>query len=141
MAPADDELFAAPLAGSLIASAQASLVVAEWKDPGGGHDPPRFIAPLHVHHDDDEAWYVLEGALRVRLGDRDIQVPAGGAVLAPRGTPHTYWNPQPGPTRYVLVMTPRIRALIEALHALPNRSEQTVTATFAEYGSEYLGWP
>jgi mannose-6-phosphate isomerase-like protein (cupin superfamily) len=141
MASADDELFAAPLAGSMIASAQASLVLAEWKDPGGAHDPPRFTAPLHVHHDDDEAWYVLEGALRVRLGDRDIDVPAGGAVLAPRGTPHTYWNPQPGPARYVLVMTPRIRSLIDALHALPNRDEQTVTATFAEYGSEYLGWP
>ena len=141
MAAPDDELFAAQLAGSLIASSAASLVLAEWKDPGGGHDPPRFIAPLHVHHADDEAWYVLEGALRVRLGDRDVDVPAGGAVLAPRGTPHTYWNPQPGPTRYVLVMTPRIRALIDALHTLPNRDEQTVSATFAEHRSEYLGWP
>ncbi len=141
MAAAEDALFAAPLAGSLIASSNASLVLAEWTDPGGGHDPPRFIAPLHLHHDDDEAWYVLEGALRVRVGDRDVEVPAGGAVLVPRGTPHTYWNPQPSPTRYVLVMTPGIRALIDALHALPNRDEQTVAATFAEYRSEYLGWP
>lgn len=141
MVPADDELLAVRLAGSLIASPNASFVLAEWTDPGGGHDPPRFIAPLHVHHDDDEAWYVLEGALRIRLSDRDVDVPAGGAVLVPRGTPHTYWNPQPGPTHYVLVMTPRIRALIEALHTLPDRDEHTVTATFAEYGSEYLGWP
>jgi mannose-6-phosphate isomerase-like protein (cupin superfamily) len=141
VAAAGDELFAARLAGSLIASSAASLVLAEWADPGGGHDPPRFIAPLHVHHDDDEAWYVLEGALRVRLGDRDVDVPAGGAVLAPRGTPHTYWNPDPAPTCYVLVMTPRIRALIDALHALPKRDEQTVSATFAQYRSSYLGWP
>ena len=88
-------LFAAPLAGEGIGDSAASIVVVEWTDPGGGSDPPRYIAPLHVHHDDDEAWYVLDGALRVRLGDDDVEVTAGGAVLVPRGTPHTYWNPRP----------------------------------------------
>jgi Cupin domain len=81
-----DGLFAAPLTGSVIASPAASIVVAEWIDPGGGGDPPTYIAPLHVHHADDEAWYVIEGALRVRLEDDDVDVPAGGGVLVPRGT-------------------------------------------------------
>ena len=135
------ELFAAPLAGGQIRSDNASLVVVEWRDPGGGGDPPRYIAPLHVHHQDDEAWYVVEGALIVRLGDQDVEVPAGGAALVPRGTPHTYWNPHPAPTRYVLVMTPRIRSLIDALHALTARDQATLEATFREHTSEYLGWP
>ncbi len=112
-----DEAFSADLAGRLVAAPEAQVVVAQWSDPGGGGDPPRCIAPLHVHHADDEAWYVLAGALVVRSGGRDIVVPAGGAVIVPRGTPHTYWNPSPDPTRYLLVMTPRIRALIDALHA------------------------
>jgi len=90
-----DEPSAAALAGRLIASPGAAIVLAEWADPGGG-DPPRYIAPLHVHHEDDEAWYVLAGALVVRSGDIDIEVPAGGAAIVPRGTPHTYWNPRPG---------------------------------------------
>jgi mannose-6-phosphate isomerase-like protein (cupin superfamily) len=136
-----DRTHAARLAGGLVAAPEAELVVAEWSDPGGGHEPPRFIAPLHVHHDDDEAWYVLEGALRVRTGDRDVDLEAGGALLVPRGTPHTYWNPSTDPARYVLVMTPTIRALIEALHGLANRDEQSIAATFAEYRSTYLGWP
>jgi mannose-6-phosphate isomerase-like protein (cupin superfamily) len=91
-----DEAFSADLAGRLVAAPDAHIVIAQWADPGGGGDPPRYIAPLHVHHADDEAWYVLDGALVVRSGDRDLEVPAGGAAIVPRGTPHTYWNPQPG---------------------------------------------
>ncbi len=136
-----DEAFTADLAGRLIAAPGAQVVVAQWTAPGGGGDPPRYIAPLHVHRMDDEAWYVLEGALVVRSGDRDVEVPAGGAVIVPRGTPHTFWNPQPGPTRYVLVMTPRIRSLIDALHALGGPTPETVAAVFEEHESEYLGWP
>jgi len=131
-------LVAAPLAGSAVAAPHAAIVVVEWTDPGGGTDPPTYIAPLHVHHEDDEAWYVLDGALCVRVGDEVAEVPAGGAVLVPRGTPHTYWNPRSRPTRYLLVMTPRIRALIEALHT---GSGADVTEVFAAYRSEYLGWP
>jgi mannose-6-phosphate isomerase-like protein (cupin superfamily) len=135
------ELFAAPLAGHQICADRASLVVVEWRDPGGGGDPPMYIAPLHIHRDDDEAWYVVEGSLMVRLGQHDVEVPAGGAVLVPRGTPHTYWNPTPTPTRYVLVMTPRIKGLIDAIHGLTERSQDTLETTFREHSSEYLGWP
>jgi mannose-6-phosphate isomerase-like protein (cupin superfamily) len=139
--PEANRLFATKLAGGLIGSDDTSIAVAEWTDPGGGGEPPLYIAPLHVHHDDDEAWYVLEGALRVRLGAEDVEVPAGGAVIAPRGTPHTYWNPGPEPARYLLVMTPRIVRLIDALHGLAERTPEAVAATFAEHRSEYLGWP
>jgi mannose-6-phosphate isomerase-like protein (cupin superfamily) len=134
------DVFAAPLAGRVIGSSATSIVVAEWRDPGG-QELPIYIAPLHRHDDDDEAWYVLEGALRVRLGDQDLELPTGAAMIAKRGTPHTYWNPLPGPTRYLLVMTPRIHALIEALHQLTGRSEETVAAVFRAHRSEYLGWP
>ena len=135
------ELFAPSLAGAAVRSDRASFVVVEWRDPGGGHDPPRYIAPLHVHHEDDEAWYVVEGSLTVRVGDDDVEVPTGGAVLVPRGTPHTYWNPAPTATRYVLVMTPRIHALIDALHTLTERSQESLEAAFREHASAYLGWP
>ena len=73
--------------------------LAQWRDPGGAPDPPRYIAPLHVHKEDDEAWYVLEGALRFRLDDEEVEAPAGGGVIVPRGTVHTYWNPRAEPAR------------------------------------------
>ena len=77
----------------------------------------------------------------MRSGDRDVDVPAGGGVIVPRGTPHTFWNPRAEPTRYLLVMTPRIRSLIDALHAPEQRTPGAVAAVFAEHESEYLGWP
>jgi mannose-6-phosphate isomerase-like protein (cupin superfamily) len=145
MAPrADDtlhDLYAPRLAGGTIGSADTSIVVAEWADPGGGHQPPCYIAPLHIHHEDDEAWYVLEGTLRVRLGEASVELPAGAAVIASRGTPHTFWNPSPEPARYLLVMTPRIHDLIDAIHAMPSRSREAMEAVFAEHRSEYLGRP
>ena len=136
-----DPLFAAALAGRLVGTDHTGFVIAEWTAAPGGEDPPLYVAPLHVHHSDDEAWYVLDGALGVRRGDEDVEVTPGGAVVVPRGVPHTYWNPRPEPTRYLLVMTPRIRALIDAIHALTERDEATMIATFAAHRSEYLGWP
>jgi mannose-6-phosphate isomerase-like protein (cupin superfamily) len=131
---------AAPLAGGVLSAEGAALVLAEWTDPGGRTRPTRYIAPLHVHHDDDEAWYVLEGTLRFRLGDEEVEAPAGAAVLAERGTPHTYWNPRPEPARYLLAMTPRIMALIDALHAPGGGDAAAIEAVFREHRSTYLGW-
>ena len=79
--------------------------------------------------------------MRFRLGDETVEAPAGGAVLAPRGTVHTYWNPRPEPARYLLVMTARIRALIDAIHALETREPDALAAVFRDHDSELLGWP
>ena len=46
--------------------------------------------PLHVHHNEDEIFHVIQGELQFRLGDRDLHATAGDTVLAPKGVPHTY---------------------------------------------------
>ena len=104
------------LAGRQLGDADSDFVIVEWTDPGDSKW--EWIAPLHVHHADDEAWYVLEGALRVRLADDVFEAGAHSAVMAPKGMPHAYGNARHGElVRYLLVMTPRIRALVHALHA------------------------
>ena len=55
-----------------------------------------------------------------------------------RGTPHTYWNPGPGPLRYLLVMTGNTYALIQAIHAMTERTPAALRAVFARYDSELL---
>src|ERR1700752_4148260 len=100
----------------------SDFVVAEWKDTGGPLGPPRWIAPLHLHRNDDEAWYVLEGVWCVRVGTDVVEAKAGSAVLVPRGTPHTYWNPGTSVVRYLLVMTSNIHSLIQDIHAMSERS-------------------
>jgi len=130
---------APPLAGNVLGSAANNFVVAEWQDSGGGFDPPRFIAPLHLHRNDDEAWYVLEGVLRVKVGNDDVELRAGSGVLVPRGTPHTYWNPGPERVRYLLIMTPNIYQLIQDIHALKERTSTSLRAVFEKHDSELLG--
>jgi mannose-6-phosphate isomerase-like protein (cupin superfamily) len=129
---------ATPLAGKIIGTPDGAFIIAEWKDPGGPPEPPRLIAPLHVHHRDDEAWYVLAGTLHVKASDTVIEAPAGSSVFVPRGTPHTYWNPTPGPVRYLLIMTPSIHRLIQEIHATSDRSPSTLRNLFAKYDSELL---
>jgi mannose-6-phosphate isomerase-like protein (cupin superfamily) len=128
-----------PLAGTVLGSVASSFVVAEWKDAGGPPGPPRWIAPLHLHRNDDEAWYVLEGMLCVRRGDEVVEARVGSAVLVPRGTPHTYWNPGPGLLRYLLVMTPNVYSLIQDIHQLAERSPAALRAVFEKHDSELLG--
>ena len=102
------------LEGGQLGGPGSDFVIVEWSD--SGESEYDWIASLHVHHADDEAWYVLEGALRFRIGDELREVGAGGAVLAPKGTPHAFGNARRGlPARYLLVTTPKIQALVEAL--------------------------
>lgn len=129
-------LMAPFLAGSVLGSGQSSFVLAEWQDPGAPPGPPRFIAPLHIHHHDDEAWYVLEGCLCVRSGDAVIQANAGCGVFVPRGTVHTYWNPNQHKTRYLLLMTANIHCLIREIHGMTERTPDKMKELFARYDSE-----
>lgn len=132
-------LVATPLAGSVIGSVANNFVIAEWKDAGGPPGPPRWIAPLHLHRNDDEAWYVLEGALCVRVGEQIVEAGAGSAVFVPRGTPHTYWNPGPGLVRYLLLMTSNVYSLIQDIHAMTERTPAAMKAVFERHDSELLG--
>jgi mannose-6-phosphate isomerase-like protein (cupin superfamily) len=128
-------MVAAPLASGELGGPSDDFVIVEWSDSGQGEW--EWIAPLHVHYADDEAWYVLEGVLRFRLGDEDLEASAGTAVLAPRGLPHAYGNARDEPARYLLVMTPTIRALVDELHA-PHDEQLDYRATFRKYDSELL---
>jgi mannose-6-phosphate isomerase-like protein (cupin superfamily) len=134
----NSSILARAMAGQVLGSAETSFVIAEWQDPGGPPGPPRLIAPPHIHFHDDEAWYVLEGRLRVRRGDEEVEALPGSAVLVPRGTPHTYWNPDTKPLRYLLVMTANIYALIQDIHALKERSVPALREVFKKHDSDLL---
>ena len=82
------------LAGEQLGGPESDFVIVEWMDSGDSRW--EWIAPLHVHHADDEAWYVLEGVLRFRIGEATFEVGPGGAVSAPKGTPHAYGNARRG---------------------------------------------
>jgi mannose-6-phosphate isomerase-like protein (cupin superfamily) len=102
-----------------------SFAVHEWRGSGP--------AALHVHHADDEAWHVLDGMLRFRFIDRVVEVGAGGTVFVPAGVAHTY---EALDARYLIVLTPRLAALIAELQQTSERSQHI--AVYQKYDSELL---
>jgi quercetin dioxygenase-like cupin family protein len=51
---------------------------------------PGAEAPLHVHHRDDEGFWVLEGDVTFEVGDATIEASAGDYVFGPREIPHRF---------------------------------------------------
>jgi mannose-6-phosphate isomerase-like protein (cupin superfamily) len=49
---------------------------------------PGYQAPLHVHHREDEAFWVLEGGATFVVGDKSIEAGAGDYLFGPRDIPH-----------------------------------------------------
>ena len=67
---------------------------------------PGFSPPLHVHHREDETFWVLEGDVSMRCGDRTIRVGAGSFAFLPRGVPHTFVVEGDTPARMLTLLTP-----------------------------------
>ena len=62
-------------------------------------------APLHVHHRDDEAFWILEGDVTFEVGDTTIEASAGDYVFAPRDIPHRFTVGNDG-CRMLFIMVP-----------------------------------
>ena len=112
--------------GGQVTADGESFCIRDWRGSG-----PSL---LHVHHEDDEAWHVLEGAVRFRFTDRAAEVGAGGTVFVPAGVAHTY-EALPG-ARYLLVLTPRLRDLIAELQS--KRDPGSQSEIYARHRSELL---
>src|SRR6185503_17135544 len=105
-----------------ISAIGGSFDIYEWSGSGPDY--------LHVHHADDEAWHILEGTLTFRFSDRTIEAPAGTTVYVPAGVAHAYYAAA-GPTRYLIIMTPRLRELIAALHGAPREAHNAIMRQYA----------
>jgi quercetin 2,3-dioxygenase len=65
---------------------------------GGDHDNPgraaaaangKFGVPLHIHDDQDEFWYIVDGEYLFQIGDRKFRAKAADALFGPRRVPHS----------------------------------------------------
>jgi len=52
--------------------------------------PRGYAPPLHVHAREDEIFHLLEGEMRLRVGETEVTARAGETLLAPRGVPHSF---------------------------------------------------
>jgi quercetin dioxygenase-like cupin family protein len=57
-----------------------------------GRIPPLQGPPLHRHQDEDESFYIVDGAFRFEVDGEEIYAGPGATVFARRGTAHTFQN-------------------------------------------------
>ena len=120
-------------------------VTENWAPRGHG-------SPLHVHHNEDEWFYVLSGELTFWVDGQVITATDGSFVYGPRDVPHTF-TVTSEEARFLLVIEPAgfenfLRALSEPAESLtlPPASIEppamdAMMAAAAEYGIEILGPP
>jgi mannose-6-phosphate isomerase-like protein (cupin superfamily) len=71
-------------------------ILISGEDTGGtfsmweGRQRPGSEPPLHVHYTNDETFVVLEGKLRILVGDEIYDASPGDVVFVPRGVPHAF---------------------------------------------------
>ncbi len=112
-------------------------------------EPPNAEAPLHVHHREDEAFWVLEGEVTLYVGDETIEASAGDFAVGPRGIPHKF-KVGPDGCRMLFIVTPAgfeelvrlISVPAESRSLPPGLQEPAGSADFpalvASYGCELL---
>jgi len=115
--------------------------------------PHNSGSPLHVHHRENEWFYVLEGELTIWVDGQVIRAPEGSFVFGPQDTPHTFTVSSPEGARFLLVTEPAgfesfMRSCAEPAKALtlpPPPSEppdaERMGAIATEYGIDILGPP
>lgn len=113
---------------------------------------PEGEAPLHVHHREDEGFWVLEGEVTFVVGEETIKAGPGSFVFGPKGVPHRY-TIESGPARMLFLLSPagfegfiyatsepaEERALPPQPEGPPSDAEMEQLAALArQYGSELL---
>lgn len=78
-----------------------AYAVVEWEHEASTPGPP-----LHIHDREEEAFYVLNGTVRVVVGDEPTEAGAGSFVLIPRGTPHTFSVTGDVAARLLIILSP-----------------------------------
>lgn len=117
------------------ADTQRALFVMEQHSakPGG--------PPLHLHHEQDEFWYVISGEYLFQVGSEHFHAQSGDCLLGPRGVSHAYAYIGPSPGRLLIGFTPAGK--IQEYFERPRTPGAYVSdaSLYRDYGMELMGPP
>src|SRR5262245_12352285 len=114
-------------------------------------DPLGTAPPLHIHHNEEETFYVLDGELSVFVDGEELALRAGDFAIVPRGVPHAYlvrseqarmlvtFSPAGFEQAFTELGLPAVDAEPPADPVFPAPGE--AARVFAAYGCEIVGPP
>jgi quercetin dioxygenase-like cupin family protein len=102
---------------------------------------------LHVHHREDEWYYVLSGEFIFKAGGESHNMPTGASIWLPRDIPHTWANTSNAEAKLILVCQPG--GFEKFFEEMGNEmakvsgaaAQQKMKEVMAKYGMELLGPP
>ena len=101
--------------------------------------PQGDMPPLHVHHDEDEVFHVLDGDVTLFLPGQEVSLATGETFRAPRDIPHTFRNVGPRDGRLLLTVIPgRFANYFIEVDSFGDDDPATVKALIAKYDVEIL---
>jgi mannose-6-phosphate isomerase-like protein (cupin superfamily) len=121
---------------------------------------PRRLIPPHMHRNEDEYSFVIEGIVGARIGDEIVEGGPGTYIVKPRNVPHTFWNPTDMPARLLEIISPagfenyfrelgrmikdgtfspEGRAEVAARYDLPSAGADWIADLKARFGLKLLG--
>jgi mannose-6-phosphate isomerase-like protein (cupin superfamily) len=86
-------------------------------------NPPAFASPRHVHHDEHEAFYILEGSAEVHCGNESFHAGPGSFVMLPKGIPHWHQVSNDMPLRCLVLTTGQFEQYVAACGEPARRPE------------------
>ena len=113
---------------------------------GEATSPAGFSAPRHIHHSNDELFYVLAGEFQFLVGERVVSAPPGTFVFIPRGTVHApkVVGTEPGKVLFAYIPGGQERSFEEFARLAAQGSSPdpaAAQAIAAKYDSEFVGPP
>lgn len=97
--------------------------------------------PLHVHHSQDEIFYVLEGAYRFKVGDEIFDLTVGDSIFLPRQVPHA-WTQKSEKGKMTVILQPagKLENFFVTMAALDHDpTPEELAQKFAENEMQVLG--
>ena len=74
-----------------------------------GSVPPGAGPPPHIHHDQVETFYIVEGQLEIMMGDEVREAKAGDFLHVSKGTPHSFINRSQTPAKFIATFVPAMK--------------------------------
>ena len=104
--------------------------------------PRSFGAPPHVHHDEDEYFYVLEGEIRFLDEGKTVVAPVGTFAAMTRGHLHAFWNASDRPARLLMAVAPGEFAtffdeVVAELRASKSLNSAAIGQTMARFAQKH----
>lgn len=118
------------------------------EDTGGAYSlamettPPHGGLPLHIHHREDEAMYILEGEYEIQCGDRVFRAIPGTFAFLPKNIPNRYQNLGDTPGKFLYITSPGgFEKLMEQMNSIMSSEPpdmQKVQEAGQRYGIEFI---